>query len=57
VNSKDNFLLVFGGAFENEMLKTEDTNKAFFESFFSDETFRARAHRRCRRGIPPPQQR
>src|SRR5450759_3991545 len=41
VNSKDNFLLVFGGAFENEMLKTEDTNKAFFKSFFSDETFRA----------------
>ena len=40
VNSKDNFLLVFGGAFENEMLKTENTNKAFFERFFSDETFR-----------------
>ncbi len=41
VNSKDNFLLVFGGAFEEEMLKTDNTNKAFFERFFSDETFRA----------------
>ncbi len=41
VNSKDNFLLVFGSVFENEMLKTENTNKAFFERFFSDETFRA----------------
>jgi len=40
VNSKDNFMLVFGGAFEDEMLKTENTNKAFFERFFSDEAFR-----------------
>jgi hypothetical protein len=40
VNSKDNFLLVFGGAFEEEMLKTENTNKVFFERFFSDEEFR-----------------
>jgi hypothetical protein len=40
VNSKDNFLLVFGGAFKDEMLKTETTNKAFFERFFSDDDFR-----------------
>ena len=40
VNSKDNFMLVFGGKFEGEMLKTENTNKAFFERFFSDEDFR-----------------
>ena len=40
VNSKDNFLLVFSGAFEDEVMKTENTNKAFFERFFSDEEFR-----------------
>ena len=40
VNSKDNFLLIFGGAFEEEMLKQENSNKEFFEKFFSDEVFR-----------------
>jgi type I restriction enzyme, R subunit len=41
VNSKDNFLLVFSGAFEDEVMKTENTNKAFFAKFFSDEDFRS----------------
>ena len=41
VNSKENFLLVFGGPFEEEMLKQENSNKEFFEKFFSDEAFRA----------------
>jgi hypothetical protein len=40
VNSKDNFLLVFSGAFEDEVMKTENSNKAFFERFFSNEEFR-----------------
>ena len=40
VNSKDNFLLVFSGAFEDEVMRTENTNKVFFERFFSDEDFR-----------------
>jgi type I restriction enzyme R subunit len=39
-NSKDNFLLVFSGPFEEEVMKTENTNRAFFERFFSDEEFR-----------------
>lgn len=39
-NSKDNFLLTFGGAFEEEMLKQENSNKEFFEQFFYDEAFR-----------------
>ena len=29
-----------GGPFEDEVIKTENTNKAFFERFFSDEEFR-----------------
>jgi type I restriction enzyme R subunit len=41
VNSKDNFLMVFSGPFEEEVMKTENSNKEFFEKFFSDEDFRA----------------
>ncbi len=40
VNSKDNFLMVFSGPFEEEVIKTENSNKEFFERFFSDEEFR-----------------
>jgi type I restriction enzyme R subunit len=40
VNSKDNFLLVFSSAFEDEVMKTENTNRSFFERFFSNEDFR-----------------
>jgi type I restriction enzyme, R subunit len=40
VNSEDNFLLVFSSAFEDEVMKTEHTNRTFFERFFSDEDFR-----------------
>ncbi len=40
VNSMENFLLVFSGPLEEEVMKTENTNKAFFERFFSDEDFR-----------------
>jgi type I restriction enzyme R subunit len=40
VNSEENFLLVFSEPFEEEVMKTENTNRAFFERFFSDEDFR-----------------
>ena len=40
VNSEENFLLVFGAPFEERVIKTENTNRAFFDRFFSDEEFR-----------------
>ena len=40
VNSQ-NFLLVFGGPFEDQVMQVENSNTAFFERFFSDEEFRA----------------
>lgn len=40
VNSKDNFLLVFSAPFEEEVMQTENTSRAFFERFFSNGDFR-----------------
>lgn len=40
-HGKDNFLLIFGDAFEDEMMKQENSNKEFFDKFFSDEDFRS----------------
>jgi hypothetical protein len=40
VNSKENFLMVFSEPFEEEVMKTESSNKEFFERFFSDAEFR-----------------
>jgi len=42
VNSKENFLLVFGGPFEDQVMEVENSNRAFFQRFFSDEEFRCR---------------
>jgi len=32
---------VFGGPFEEQVMQAENSNKAFFQRFFSDEEFRA----------------
>jgi type I restriction enzyme R subunit len=40
VNSKDNFLLVFGDPFEQGVMDAETANAKFFERFFSDDDFR-----------------
>lgn len=39
VNSRENFLLVFGAAFESEVIKAERGGRAFFERFFANEEF------------------
>lgn len=41
VNSKENFLLVFDEPFEDEVSRTETSNKTFVERFFSDDECRA----------------
>jgi type I restriction enzyme R subunit len=40
VNSEGNFLAVFGGPFEEQVMRAENSNQEFFNRFFSDPPFR-----------------
>ena len=62
VNSEENFLMSFQGPFEDEVMKTESSNRTLFQRFFSDPEFRqaviagmGREFHRQHSEVPAPQ--